>query len=298
MSGSEELTGRILLLWGPQNDPNLLKVKVAELSANSAQVQVENVERLILSQHAQSSFDAVIAGAVPPHCTVHSKDLLVEAARVLVPNGRLILTEPTVQEPSSSLRSPASLSSALKLAGFVNVSVPQKQIAGPDVPSNLSSLLGTSQQITIVSLEAKKPAYEVGASSRLSFALPKTTSTKADVEAVWKFSADDIADEDVELIDDDDLLDDDDLIKPDPASLRAVCGDGTKKRKACKDCTCGLAEELDGTANTPKQTATSSCGNCYLGDAFRCASCPYLGMPAFKPGEKISLSERQLNADN
>lgn len=114
-------------------------------------------------------------------------------------------------------------------------------------------------------------------------------------QKVWKI--DDT--EDDELINPDDLLDEEDKQKPDPSSLR-VCGT-TGKRKACKDCSCGLAEELEsekkGSAVAANPIQKSSCGSCYLGDAFRCASCPYLGMPAFKPGEKVQITDNLLKAD-
>lgn len=138
------------------------------------------------------------------------------------------------------------------------------------------------------SITASKPKFAIGSSAKLNLKKP----------TVWKLDDEDEDGED--LIDPDDLLDEDDLIKPDPTSLR-VCGT-TGKRKACKDCSCGLAEELDAETKTGKIIDTtdapkSSCGNCYLGDAFRCASCPYLGMPAFKPGEKIQLSATLLKSD-
>ena len=68
------------------------------------------------------------------------------------------------------------------------------------------------------------------------------------------------------------------------------------KPKACKNCSCGRkeAEEQGVSEEEMKRRlesgeVNSSCGSCYLGDEFRCASCPYRGMPAFKPGDKVTL---------
>ncbi|VDN50289.1 unnamed protein product [Dracunculus medinensis] len=96
---------------------------------------------------------------------------------------------------------------------------------------------------------------------------------------IWNLDAD-------EMIDENELLTKEDFKRPVPSS---DCGISYKgKKRACKNCTCGLAEmEAAGKSQILPQ---SSCGNCYLGDAFRCSSCPYRGLPPFKPGEIVQLS--------
>lgn len=97
------------------------------------------------------------------------------------------------------------------------------------------------------------------------------------------------------LVDEEQLLRDEDRIKPTSGTV-GDCGTA-EKRRACKNCTCGQAEVeaqegMDATTMTTTvdtSKAQSSCGNCYLGDAFRCGGCPYKGLPAFKPGEQVEI---------
>ncbi|KAL7029526.1 hypothetical protein ACKWTF_006269 [Chironomus riparius] len=102
-------------------------------------------------------------------------------------------------------------------------------------------------------LVAEKPNYEVGSMVKLSFGKKKEIS----VNKIWKVDLND----DDEMIDDDDLLDEEDKMKPSEESLR-VCST-TGKRKACKDCSCGLAEELESEVSTKivNQIQKSSCGS-------------------------------------
>lgn len=138
----------------------------------------------------------------------------------------------------------------------------------------------------------------------------KRSANKAAKSAIWALES--------PLLDDNgrSLLTPEDRARPE-CIIPDGSGKPVKRRRACKDCTCGLAEIekeeeamsaaaiaeaqkaffLEGDDDIPDhvKTATigvegvwpvdrraeakktSSCGSCYLGDAFRCASCPYLG---------------------
>jgi hypothetical protein len=105
-----------------------------------------------------------------------------------------------------------------------------------------------------------------------------------------------------DLVDEDSLIQPSDLAKPSGTE----CGPQktSSKKRACKNCTCGLAqEEMKMEESESKKTfmdtsaaSKSSCGSCSLGDAFRCPGCPYRGLPAFKPGEIVQIDSLQDDA--
>lgn len=79
-----------------------------------------------------------------------------------------------------------------------------------------------------------------------------------------------------------DLIDEFELLDGDEVPEKENDGDCSTKRRACKNCTCGRAEQEAAEEKSAAPAVTSACGNCWKGDAFRCASCPFLGKPAFQ----------------
>jgi hypothetical protein len=142
-------------------------------------------------------------------------------------------------------------------------------------------------------VEGRKPEWKVGDSAKIQKRTAKNVTS-------WQMNTADLIESD--LIDERELLDDSDITFATKGSVLCDVEQSNGKKRACKNCTCGLAEreaveEAKGnlSGNLSNGETKSSCGNCYKGDAFRCASCPYLGQPAFEPNEnKVMLS---LNDD-
>ncbi|KAL2489797.1 Anamorsin-like protein [Forsythia ovata] len=207
-----------------------------------------------------SSLDVVVF--ISNSFELPSAQLLVKISRVLKPGGTVLHWS---SQSATGEVTDSSLKGKFLLAGFLDVQ---------------SAEYGQSFGII-----GKKPSWKIGS----SFSIKKTSQSLPKVQI----------DDEMDLIDEDSLLTEEDLKKPQP--LPGDCEVGST-RKACKNCTCGRAEaeekvqKLELTMDQ-LDNPQSACGSCGLGDAFRCSTCPYKGLPAFKLGEKVTLSGNFLASD-
>ena len=147
-----------------------------------------------------------------------------------------------------------------------------------------------------IAVVAKRPAFKVGGTSlkRKKKPAAEAPASAAASENPWA----NLGTTETGLINEDSLM-------VDEAAIQAVTekfandSDRIMPGKPCDDCTCGKKDVYEGSVQVGQSRVTiealetgqleSSCGKCYLGDAFRCGGCPFRGTPAFEPGDKVKL---------
>ncbi|KAL8271217.1 hypothetical protein Esti_004878 [Eimeria stiedai] len=202
---------------------------------------------------------------------------------------RVVLSISSKQKETSAAAA-GSLLSLLSADGLLIVF-----IDGPDAAETLRALgrsflyagfishSNNELPAEIIKVVEQQPGIHLGAWKRPKWAIGASSA---------------LGGEAADIVDEDALIDAAETYKP-MGKGRSDCA---ARPRACANCTCGRKEEEEAAEKEAfkKQLETgavrSSCGNCYLGDAFRCAGCPYKGLPAFRPGEKVDLSEEAERA--
>jgi len=246
------------------------------------------------------AYDAVVSvSASGASHSLHSLSTLLALAK---PGATVVVQEPVAASPSEGMSTADKLQQLVLLAGLSDGEPsPQYSLA-------VSPALSGREGVINAAVQARKPSWASGAQQPIRRKLGGKANgaavggavkiAAADASAAWGAAAmNDTAD----LIDDEDLLTEEDRVRPEAP----VAADCSTSRKACKDCSCGRAEAEAAGAPPPQLTkemlenpgAEGGCGSCALGDAFRCASCPYRGLPTFQKGVKIELPAGFLAED-
>lgn len=234
-----------------------------------------------------------------------TRDVYAKLVRALRPGGKLQAQDDAFAQPNT-----AEYTEAI-LAGLV-----------PAADGMVKPDHSASEAVPLRFGRKKKPAAE---SDAVPAPAPATAPSAPSGVGFVDFSDDfgepivtgEEDEDDDDLIDEDTLLTDADLQRMAVVPPECVPRIG-KRRRACKDCTCGLAERIAAEdaakrSNADKelkalkldaadlaevdftvQGKVGSCGNCSLGDAFRCDGCPYIGMPAFEPGAEVRLLNNEV----
>ncbi|KAI3468534.1 hypothetical protein Pfo_025197 [Paulownia fortunei] len=196
---------------------------------------VEKCDTLIITQASSDSLLSVEPSSIDDMVSIcksfefPNDQLLVIISRVLKPGGTIYFSQSAKEHMTNS-----SLERKLLLAGFL------------DIQSSESSQ-------SFVMIVGKKPSWNIGS----SFSIKKTSKVLSKVQI----------DDDMDLIDEDSLLTEEDLRKPQPAPV-GDCEVGST-RKACRNCTCGRAEEEEkvqklGLTMEDLNNPQSACGNVCL----------------------------------
>lgn len=262
-------------------------------------------------------FSQVKSGTINCHIR-HSKEALAQINILLEDGGSFEIAEICSSDRYGSehlkIRALSELQNDLILCGFVKIQITSYELEKSErdlflAAHNIAGVRPEGFSLKRCLAYGFKPSYVAGTTAKLSFAKSKPKISPIDHVAVplpkfdiktdqsiWTIDAND--ETCFDIIDENELLDVSDMVIP---NTKPADGDCSTKRKgencahlACKDCSCGRAEleepSLNLNVTVVKPKITSSCGSCYLGDAFRCSTCPYVGMPAFKQGEKVILA--------
>ncbi|VDD79406.1 unnamed protein product [Mesocestoides corti] len=273
-------TDKVVVIWGtsasqtaPSNADMQSLLESLKSTVTGGSVQLENFD-ILTNSSAPLNADIILSGWPAPfpfgkHDFTYFSQLVVK----MPAGGRLIAREVFEGDLAKAVE---RIRKAAVLGGLINIKFIESESG-------------------IICLNASTPStYQLGTDTKLPWASEMVS------DDVWK--AVESEEGGGKLINTEELLTAADLQKPATAPCGEPTNDSSRKKRACKNCTCGLAKlEAEEAARDAEKSDTaavkSACGNCYLGDAFRCSSCPYKGLPPFKPGEQVVIPNDLLSAD-